>query len=37
MTMIFYQTLEDICDRKLTETLNNVDSVLYYSIVKSSQ
>ena len=37
MAMIFYQTLEDVCDRKLTETLNNVDPVLSYSIVKSSQ
>ena len=37
MAMIFYQTLEDVCDWKLTGILNNVEPVLYYSIVKSSQ
>ncbi len=37
MAMIFYKTLEDVCDWKLTGILNNVESVLYYCIVKSSQ
>ena len=37
MAMIFYQTLEDVCDWKLAGILNNVEPVLYYSIVKSSQ
>ncbi len=33
MAMIFYQTSGDVCDRKLTGILNNVEPVLYYSIV----
>ena len=29
MAMIFYQTLEDVCDWKLAGILNNVEPVLY--------